>query len=371
MNIKHFILLSLANLKSNKRFAVISTAIISLCMLLCIVVNCISESFNACAAEQPDKKMCRTITVGSNLDILDEIKALEHVSYAQEDFRNISVGIESCTLDFAENGAYIDNYSLLLTSFYDNLIPEVVAGETIKDGMKNVGLIPNHFQPSVYYNSSSYIKPNMPLLKGENFIGETITYSYGVLKDYGKPPSEDNWKVFTSSFKVIGVYDVLKYNADPLLVFLPLADMKETYDNSATDDAKIMGAKEYAIVIDKSENVSAVIEMLSKKRQSIMEEEAAKYADHPELHTTESIRYIDRPWYKFDPTYNIARGAVLAKAVQTISIALLVFLLISIYLLVLSSLNKRKSQIALLKVQGYSFSQITACLILEGVFICL
>jgi ABC-type antimicrobial peptide transport system permease subunit len=38
---------------------------------------------------------------------------------------------------------------------------------------------------------------------------------------------------------------------------------------------------------------------------------------------------------------------------------------------VLSSLNKRKSQIALLKVQGYSFSQITACLILEGVFICL
>jgi ABC-type antimicrobial peptide transport system permease subunit len=340
-------------------------------MFLCILINCISDGFNSWTISLTKVKSARTIRVLSNTLSLDELAGIEHITYLGEDYANMSVGITDSSLKFAEDGKYIDNFSLLTTSYYDNVV-HTIAGEPIKEGMRKVALIPNRFQPNVYYDFSGYFKPNAPLLKGKDFIGETITYTYSVLKDYGKPPSDDNWEVFTDYFTVIGVYDILECGyGGPDIVFLPLEDMKEHYNNSATEDSKIMNQKEYALVVDKAENVPAVKEELNQIRQRIIEEESKKYADKPELQTTESIRYMGPPKLKANPTRQLEKATTIKKAVQTISIALLTFLLISIYLLVLSSLNKRKSQIALLKVQGYSFSQITACLILEGVFICL
>lgn len=343
----YYFKLAFSNIKYNNKKNILSIIVITLCLTVTIVCSVISNSFNTYKENLVESIVCRTIVLLENVDntVINQIPNIKNIidPFAE----NWTLGLSDSTIKFSADGTYSDKYAVLLTGYFDGLIPEVVVGENIKSDMRNVAIIPEKFQPSILIDSVNLKNQEMAYLNGKDFIGQTLTGIYSKIKDENSPLSKNNIIEYTYEFKVIGVYDPIKNHSDFSQIYIPMNDLITINNNLLPDsiDKTNQLYQNKAIVIDKFKNVESVINILSKK--NII---AIKQADpSPALNTANTLSHI------------------------SLFATLISLFLFTISIIIITNINtkNRRKEIGLLKTIGYTHNKIIKLMLLESAVVSL
>lgn len=208
-----------------------------------------------------------------------------------------------------------------LSGANENTTPPVIYGRNIKSGERHAGIIPVDFYPD---SSAGAGKTYGKTLDGRKFIGKNITVNY---------------KYFTYTFKVVGVYNSSDCEESQADCFIPYDDVSLIGKESRAHD-KIKaseGIPPIIAVVDSYDNVGGVIKSLT----------AQGYNADRKIETNNSLGFFIN-----------AVGITLSLIVGIIAF-------ISIILFTLNSVKNREKELGLMKALGYTGGGVMLILNME------
>ncbi len=351
--VNKYLLLSITNIRRRKKTVIMNILIISISLFVFLLMSTVSVSID----NYLNKYLLNTLNFRTiHIDTFKPQKEQQ-----KEGLQKVINGDERIIDFYEENyGAYVNikepypfNISesnksdrffggLSLNTITKAYKEYMVAGDFIKDGEKNVGIIPKKFLPSGSFQIGYWQEEN-EFIDGESLIGETITVEY-----YARDYSTDNneiVKTFSYSFKVIGVYDILPNQNYPYDVYIPFNELQNIIRNLEENDLGL--AEDYNI------SYSAIVKEQSDVKKIIQKLWEAGYSAAPRAVLGEFFQIANSI---------IIGGYILGFIVLIVGV-------INISLSMFKAIERRIGEIGLMKAIGYKDSNLITILGIEAIVI--
>lgn len=344
MEVRDYIFLAFKNLVRRKKGIVSSVILISISVIISTLVLSFSLSIgNYMNRALINNISYRTIVVlgvphAKQEEVIESLKKIEHISNAVKEneertMTSIHVNnVQSLGKDFiiGFNGVDITTQ------------PEVILGRKIKEGEKNVCVIPNKIYLPKKYTDTSFDKE--AYINGEELLGKMIEVSYNSY-DESLGDRIIN-KTFQEEYEIVGVYDVNEY---PLLEswYVPFENIINI-NNKVEENTVLNPNVTYG---EYNEQISAYVDSALNLDSTLEKVEELGY------------RCIVR---STADTYIV----IIINVVVGIVLTVLLFIVLTVITSSsIKSLDDRKYEIGMLKAIGYKNKYIRNMLLCENLVI--
>ena len=350
MKVKTLFKLALQRLKYNKKRNFIIIIVMMLIAIIILFLGMIQYSISKYVESMENNMELRTL--GDYLyipskyqEIKNTINNIENVEMVVDEFeRTIHAGQESKQLQ--KNGT---TGTVFLKPANSKSCPEVIEGRKISNNDKYVIILPN----KIYANNQiegvdNQIKES-DYISGEDFLGKELSIEF-----------KTDEKTEIIKFEVIGIYDSEKYN-DVSTPYIPMNTVKMINEQLGYEPKAYF----MTIVVDKIENLEKVQKELYNAgiiQETKIEEEASEDTTDSNILET-NFSHVTNISLK---TLNIIKNVLV--------VALLSSAIILLFLLIITNINKTyllKTDLGILKIEGYTNKDIQKIIILENIFLCL
>ncbi len=343
MKIKKIVKISLQRLRQNKKRNMIIVVPIILIVIILLMLNMIQYSVKEYIigiADRLDLRETSQISYSpSNYEnILEKIKDIEHVQMVKDEYGKFIIAGQYCKEFKSEKS----EGEVRIEPANNKACPEVIEGRRIQSNDKYVIILPDKIEIS--NSENEYID-------AEKFIGKELTI---IIEPDKKETTE-------KTFKVIGIYDSKKYSSNKIL-YIPIETIREI-------NKEVVGYSPngfyITLIVDKMENVEKVENELHEKGLLIK----------TNVQNEKNIMN-GNPSTK-DYQISKATGVMIEtqKLIKKMMMCLVIaIVIISITLLVATNISKTylsMTEIGILKIEGYTNSDIQKILIIETIIICI
>lgn len=279
--------------------------------------------------------------------VMEKLQSIDNIDMIVREYENRVYADKQCS-----ELEYMSNVSFKPAN--NKVCPEVLQGRKIEDTDKYVIILPNKIYNNEfegYANNSieMYKDPSRKYLNGEEFFGKTLTIQFTCSN--GNKTSQD--------FEVIGIYDVDKYHH--INAFIPPKVIAELNEKLEYD----IGYYQIKVVVDKLKNLESVAKQIEEKG---IGSSSAIQAEHEQL-----IEEHSAFEFNFAEVTNISLDSleIIQKLIMFLYISAFIIL---ISILIVSNLSKHYlaiGELGILKVEGYTDSDIQKITIIENIFVCI
>ena len=346
MKIRDYIFLAFKNITRRKKGIVSNVILIAISVIISTLVLSFSISFgNYMNRALVNNIAYRSIVVlGVSEDrqeeVIEDLESIEHVLRVV-----LETEERTMTTIYINN---LDEFSDLNTISFrgvdSNTQPEVILGRKIKDGEKNVCIVPNKIYQQQPVKDEEYDKDDY--IHGEDLLGKTINISY---YSYNESTGERvRNKTFEEEYEIIGVYDVDEY----VLLdswYIPFEDVSRI--NSNVEENTISNLDPNVVYSRPDEQIIAIVDNALNLDSTLKTVEERGYACIVRSTANTYIVVI----------INVVVGIVLA--------VLLSIVLSSITTSSIKTINDRKYELGMLKAIGYKGKTIRNMLLFENLII--
>lgn len=330
MSLKGCIQLAYINIKGEKKYNIKRNLIIFISFTLFILIISIYQSVDKFVNSYLLKMLDhRNIMVSYNVADEENVINILNSSDMIVEFKEYTTPIAGKIEKFEGH--------LNLVNGFEKEMPHLVEGELFTESDKNVGIIPEKFDPTGEV-SVSFGKESLDYKNGKDYIGKDITLVFNIDKNN---PSLD----FKYTFTVIGVYNAiesLNYPSDIYIPYNDLVDLNKRYSEAVIDESDD-SEKTIITLVDDIDNVNSVINYLNSN--NIYAYKRAEIGFFGEV--LEYILYIG-------------------------SICILLALIIStinVNLININTLKNKKNNLYILKSMGYSNHHIGKIILTEYIIV--
>ena len=344
MKVRDYIFLAFKNLVRRKKGIVSSVILI----VISVIISTLVLSFSLSVGNYMNRALInnvsyRTIVIigvpqDKQEEVIESLKKIEHISNAVKESEE-----RTMTLIHVNN---VQNLGKDFTIGFNGVDittqPEVILGRKIKEGEKNVCIIPNKIYPPKRIIDTSFDKE--AYISGEDLLGKMIEVSYNSY-DESSGDRVIN-KTFQDEYEIVGVYDVDEY---PLLEswYVPF-DNIININNNVEENTILNPNVTYG---EYSEQISAYVDSALNLDSTIEKVEELGY------------RCIIRSTAN---TYIV----IIINVVVGIVLTVLLFIVLTIITSSsIKSLDDRKYEIGMLKAIGYKNKYIRNMLLCENLVI--
>lgn len=296
-----------------------------------------------------------------------EMRTIEGIAYIPEEYENILEKLQNIehidmVVKETESWIYADKKCdeieymsrLSFEPANNTVCPEVLKGRKIEDNDEYVIVLPNKIYNTEFggYSNNSfeiYNNPNTKYLNGEEFLGKTITIEF----------INSNGAIISQDFKVIGIYDIDRYFS--LSAFVQPKVIREINERLEYE----INYFQINIVVNELNNLESVVNQINRIA----------------IGNSTSIQTEQKQLIENYTEQEINMSSVTNISLETLEIIrkLIIFLIISvaiilITILIVSNCNKNylcARELGILKVEGYTNSDIQKITIIENVLVCL
>lgn len=348
MKIRDYIFLAFKNITRRKKGIVSNVILIAISVIISTLVLSFSISFgNYMNRALVNNIAYRSIVVlgipeDKQEEVIEELESIEHVLKAV-----LETEERTMTTIYINNLDEFSNHNTISFNGTDlNTQPEVILGRKIKDGEKNVCVIPNKIYQQQPVSDEEYDKEDY--IHGEELLGKTINISYYSYDESNGERVKN--KAFEEEYEIIGVYDVDEY----VLLdswYIPFEDVSRI--NSNVEENTILNSNlDPNVVYSKpDEQIIAIVDNALNLDSTLKAVEERGYACIVRSTANTYIVVI----------INVVVGIVLA--------VLLSIVLSSITTSSIKTINDRKYELGMLKAIGYKGKTIRNMLLFENLII--
>lgn len=302
-----------------------------------------------------------------NLEQNIEMRTIEGITYVPEEYANVIEqlhNIEHIDMIASEIESWIyaekkcdeiEYMSRLSFEPVNNKVcPEVLKGRKIEDKDEYVIVLPNKIYNTEFggYSNNSfeiYNNPSTKYLNGEDFLGKNLTIEF----------TNSNGNKTLQNFKVIGIYDIDRYFS--LSAFVQPKDIREINERLKYE----INYYQINIVVDELNNLESVANQINR---IVIGDSTSIQTEQKQLieHYTEQELNMSSVTNISLETLEIIRKLII---VLIISVAIIL-----ITILIVSNCNKNyfcARELGILKVEGYTNSDIQKITIIENIIVCL
>lgn len=341
--------LALQRLKQHKKRNIFTIIILTILLICILFINMIYYSIqqytNSIENSIELRKIYGIRYLPEQYDSLKEkIEKIEHVEMCIGQAEKRVFAVKECAqFKFAEADGTIE-----LGVVNNKICPEVVKGRKLTEDDFNSIIIPS----KIYANSEAVDIDNP--ISGEEYIkGDTL-----LNKDIEIQFKTDENKIYTKSFKVVGIFDSDKYQNTSMPYITEQTAKKINEEIDYSPDEYYM-----EIVVDNFENIEKVEDELYKEKIISNDRIINEAQDDSEVGNTQEVN--------FATTTNISVQT--QRLIEKIMLYMLIIIIvILIAILLVTNINKSyisKTEIAILKVEGYTNKEIQRITIFENIIV--
>lgn len=333
MKILDYYLMSINNIKGNKKAFFRNSVLIGISLSILILSSITTDSINNVLEKNIKNNLSYRSIYVSNYEEIDQktfiknIEEIEHVAKAipQEAY---STNIDIDSIDGEKlSGA------LSLIGSNNDISPQIIAGRKIEENEKNVCIVPKKFQ---LQNLEDSTKDN-EIIDGEELLNkeiEIVYYNYDYSNEY---PQKIN--TIKEKFRVVGVYDQEINMGEYYECYINFEDILEIKNEITKNSNYISKFDPILAIVDNSENLETVMNSLKELGYNVL------------LRSIPNTKLID----------------IIESVCTVLSICTIIIALSSIIINVIKTAEERKYELGLLKAFGYNKRNLWYSIIMESV----
>lgn len=333
MKILDYYLMSINNIKGNKKAFIRNSVLIGVSLSILILSSIATDSIDNVLEKNIKNNLSYRSVYVTNYKKIDQKIFIKNIEEIKHVAKAIPQEAYSTNIDIDSIDGEKLSGALSLIGSNNNISPQIIAGREIEENEKNVCIVPKKFQPQNLENSTN----DNEIIDGEDLLNkeiEIVYHNYDYSKEY---PQQIN--TIKEKYKVVGVYDQEINMGEYYECYINFEDVLEIQNEITKNSNYINEFDSILAIVDNSENVEQVMDTLKKLGYNVL------------LRSVPNTELIN----------------IIENVCTVLSICTMIIALSSIIINVIKTAEERKYELGLLKAFGYNKRNLWYSIIMESV----